>query len=376
MGRILKYILVVIIILALGFPMLQKRFGFFKEAVLDGSFNSSTDTVLTFKSWFDKSYQSKKESFMNENFGLRNHYVKLNNQVDFSLFFDIHVNDVFRGKNNYLYSHLFYNGFSGSKYKGDKYIDSVVNDLQALNSKLNAQGKKLLVCITPCKESFYTEYLPDTCIAKITSKNYYSNYNSCLNASNIPFLDLNNYFLKLKTSSKYPLFTQGAVHWTSYGAHLALDTLLKRISAEINKQVNLIRIKSVELSDSARNGDDDISRAMNLLQNINSEKLAYPSTEYVYNNDSCYKPKVLLIGDSFYYGLNNTWIPLTVFSKESYFLYYFRKAISYADKPDTDVQNLDLEKELKNTDIVILFFSIGTLDNFPYGATSLKDKVK
>ena len=38
-----------------------------------------------------------------------------------------------------------------------------------------------------------------------------------------------------------------------------------------------------------------------------------------------------------------------------------------------DVKNKDFNKELKNTDIVILFFTIGNLNTFPYNAHLMVD---
>lgn len=373
MQKIIKVITLVFVCMVLCFPMIQSTFKLFPERYnLHGSFAISRDTVLNSDTWFEKVYQEKQESYLNENFGFRNFLVKLNNQIDFSVYDDFHVNDVFKGKNDYLFSYGFYRGYSGKSFKGDYYTDSIFQKIGELNARLIKKNKKLLVCFTPCKESFMPEFLPDTCYKKIGEKSYYNNYRKKLIASKIPFLDYNSYFQQIKKTAPYPLFTQGAVHWTTYGAYLALDSLLKRIPAELNKNTNLIRFKSVQLSDSAMFSDDDISKAMNLLMNVNSEKLAYPSIEYVYHNDSCYKPKVLIIGDSFYYGLNNTWIPMQFFSKESFFLYYYRTAISYnAGIPDVSVSDLNLTKELENTDIVILFFSIGTLQGFPYGATDL-----
>ncbi|MCW3076245.1 MAG: sugar O-acetyltransferase precursor [Bacteroidetes bacterium] len=374
MKRINKITVLAIILFVMLAPLIQKQFKVVREPLLFGSFSKSDDTTLTLASWLDKSYQIHKEKYLNENFGLRNYFVKLNNQVSYSLFQEMHVNDVFRGKKNYLYSYKFYNSYSGQHYN-DSHADSVIQSLRVLNKKLKDQKIKLLVCFAPCKESFYPEFLPDTFLSKVKARTYYSVYKEKLVKNNIPLLDYQNYFQKLKANSSYPLFIQGAVHWTTYGAYIALDTLLKRIAFETSKNVNLIKIKSVELSDTARGSDDDISKAFNLFQNLNSGKLAYPTIEYVRNNDSCYKPKVLLIGDSFYYGLNNTWIPSRVFSKESYFLYYFRQAFAHDGRPDQDVVNLDMKKELSNTNIVILFFSVGTLDNFPYGASKISDNI-
>jgi hypothetical protein len=349
-------------------PLIQQLFKILPpdQSRLYGSFEKARDTSLTLPGWMSGRYQEKKEKFLNENFGYRNLLVKLNNQIGFSLFSKINAQNIFKGKKNYLYDGKFYRCYSGINYKGDAYADSVFSLIKLMNDSLLAMHKKLLVCFAPCKESFYPEYLPDG--FKLNGTNLYQVYKKRLLQNNIPLLDYQNYFTELKPKSKYPLFTQGAVHWTSYGVGIALDTFFRRISYETGKKMNLVKIKSVELSDTAREGDDMV-KAMNLLHKVNSEKLAYPSFEFIYNQDSCVKPKVFIIGDSFYYGLNNTWLPPVVFSSESYFLYYFHIGIPYNPKnPDVAVENIDFKKELKNTDLVILFFCVGNLDEFPYKA--------
>ncbi len=376
MNKLPKIFLLLIVLLVLSIPLLQQGFNFSsRNDSLSGSFDVREDTALTAANWFSKMYQDRKDTYLNENFGFRNFLVRLHNQINFSFYGDINVKDVFKGKENYLYNYSFFNSYSGRNYNEHR-ADSIFKDLMNLNESLISINKKLLICFAPCKESFFPEFLPDTCLLEIKKENYYDAYRKRLLKSNIPFLDYNKYFQNLKNSSPYPLFTQGAVHWTIYGANIALDTLLKRISFETNKKINNVRFKSVDVTDTARGADDDISKAMNLLANVNSERLAYPELEFISNNDSCHKPKVIIAGDSFFYGLNNTWIPISVFSTDSYFLYYYSTAVSFiVGKKDVKVKELDLPAELKNTEIVILFFNIGNLNGFPFGATLITKNV-
>jgi hypothetical protein len=357
-------------------PLLQQLKACFPDArPLDGYYEKAKDTVLTADAWFDRVYQEKKEDYFNENFGFRTFLVRLNNQVNFSLFDEFNVRHLIKGKNNYLFTKGFLESYSGKSFE-EKRAESVLDSIQNLNSRLLAMNKKLLVCIAPCKESFYPEFLPDSTRAHLSKNSYYNYYRSKFLSNNIPLLDFNDYFIKIRSKIEYPLFTQGALHWTNYGAAIAMDTLFKRMRYEIGKNMNLVRIRSVQLIDSVQRMYDDESRAMNLLVAVNSGTFAEPVIETVYNQDSCYRPKVMLVGDSFYYQLNNTWIPLSVFSKESFFLYYYRTAISYGDKPDQDVSKLNMKKELENTDIVILFYTLGNLTAFPYGAGEIENALK
>jgi hypothetical protein len=372
-GKGIKIGFLVLILGYFSFPLVQQLHPIIsKEKPLDGYFEASKDTLLKRDTWFSRVYQERKENYLNENFGFRAFLVRLNNQVNFSLFDEIKVQRIIKGKRNYLFTSDFLQSYSGRSFVGNEaHADSVFTAVQKLNEQLAAMNKKLLVCIAPCKESFYPEYLPDSCQGNLSKSTYYNYYRSKFLASNIPFLDFNDYFLKMKPNAKYPLFTQGALHWTIYGAALAMDSLFKRVRFEIGKNMNLVKITSVELSDHPRKDDEDEGRSMNLLKRLNSEELAYPVIESIYSQDSCYRPKVLIIGDSFFYQINNTWIPMGVFSNESYFMYYFRTAISYAGKPDQDVSKMNMAMELENTDIVILFYNIGNMSGFPFGATKM-----
>lgn len=352
--------------------MIQQFFKpFNNEFTLYGSYTEAKDTLLSSSTWFSADYQKMKEKFLNENFGFREFFVKLDNEITFSVYKDLKLLDVFRGKNGYFFNSSFFHTYSGRDYKGDLYADSLSSYILKLNELMSSKKKKLMVCFAPCKESFYSEYLPDSCLPYISQKNYYSYYKSKMKKSNIPVLDLNEYFLQLKSRSPYPLFVKGAVHWTTYGTFVAMDTLFRRVEHEIGKKMLQIELTSFELSDSARGNDDDIIKAMNLMGKVKGETLAYPKWQFTNENDSTiYKPKVMVIGDSFYMNLNDTYIPARVFSKDSYFLYYFLITLPYSsEKRSTPIGELDLAAEFANTDIIVLFFNIGRLDDFHFEST-------
>jgi hypothetical protein len=378
MLRFLKIFLLLLVITLLLTPMIQQRFCIIKgEAPLYGVFANSRDTSFTLSGWLNGSYQEAQDKYLNENFGFRNSLVRLYNQINFSIFKDINVKDVFRGKNDFLFSTYFFNNYSGRLFRGEQHFDSVMCNLQALNTELNKMNKKLLVCFAPCKESFFPEYLPDSCLPFISKRNHYSSDRKKTKAAGIPLLDLNRHFLNLKKQEPYPLFTQGAVHWTTNGAYLALDTLLKHIAFVLKKKINLIKLRKYELSDSPRDSDDDISKTMNLLQNINSEKLAYPHYDFTYTVESSYVPKTLIAGDSFFFGLLNTNLLYQAFSQESLFLYYSKKSMPFSKKrAEEDVNDIVLRGEIGNADLLLLFFSVGTLDRFGENVHSLMPTIE
>jgi hypothetical protein len=364
--------LIIIFLLVLYIPMIQQFCKpFNNEYTLYGSYTEAKDTMLTSATWFNAEYQGKEEKFLNENFGFREFFVKLDNQITYSVFNDLKLLDVFKGKDGYFFNSSFFGTYSGRDFKGKKYADSLFTYVLNLNELMTSKKKKLMVCFAPCKESFYPEYLPDSCRPQLGNLSYYTYYKQKLEDSHIPVLDLNTYFQKLKGRSNYPLFVRGAVHWTTYGTFVAMDTLFKRVAYETNKKTLQIRLKSIVMSDTARGNDDDIIKAMNLLQPIKGERLAYPTWGFANDDDTdIVKPKVMVVGDSFYMNINDTWIPSKVFSKDSYFLYYFLITVPYSDeKRSGPIGELDLAKEFSDTEILILFFNIGRLDDFHFEST-------
>lgn len=106
------------------------------------------DTLLSINTWFDRSFQDKKNDYINNNFGGRNFLVRLNNQVNYTFYDKINVWDVFKGKDDYLFSEAFFKNFSGEDYKGNHFVDSIHLRLVKLNSWLKDRGSKLI-----CKSS-------------------------------------------------------------------------------------------------------------------------------------------------------------------------------------------------------------------------------
>lgn len=373
MVRFSKILLLVCILFVLFVPILQQNLKIsLEQEVLHGYYQPARDTTLNLKNWFERLYQDKMDAYSNENFGFRKLLVKLDNQINYSVNGYVRVSELISAKNNYLFDRKFLNEFTGRSYRGKAHIDSVVTELSRFNDSLKVNGKKLLICFAPCKESFYSEYLPDSILIPKDLTSNYTELKKGFIEKDIALLDYNVLFKQMKDTCTHPLFNQGGLHWTTYGSYLAVDTFFKRVFYETKMRGSSLRFKSIEISETARYTDDDIVKTMNIYQNINSGKLAYPTVEFVLSPDSCEKPKVIVVGDSFYYGLNDTWLPLSAFSQESYFIYYFREVRPYDSKKNgIQLKDIDFKKELKNTDLVVLFFSIGNLNQFPYGAANM-----
>ena len=98
-----KQILLIVILFMLFIPFFQSGFNITKEWKLKGDVVIAPDTVFTKKKWWSGDYQKLKELYLNDNFGFRNFFIRINNQISFSLFNKAKANSIIIGKNNYIY---------------------------------------------------------------------------------------------------------------------------------------------------------------------------------------------------------------------------------------------------------------------------------
>ena len=93
---------------------IQQMLNIIKEEPLNGSFAIAPSTEFSFDSWFDGKYQSQEESYLNENFGLRNTMVQLNNEINYRCFKVTSAQDVVIGKQGYLFEKKHIEQFLGA----------------------------------------------------------------------------------------------------------------------------------------------------------------------------------------------------------------------------------------------------------------------
>ena len=83
---------------------------------LKGDVKSPNNVEFNLDNWIEGTYQQKKEEHLNEVFGFRSVFVRLNNQIVYSLFSKAKANGVIVGKENYLYEVDYINAYTGNDY--------------------------------------------------------------------------------------------------------------------------------------------------------------------------------------------------------------------------------------------------------------------
>jgi len=320
---------------------------------LEGDFILTEKPEFSKPAWGTGTFQTKYNNWLEENIGFRPHFVRLNNQIDYSLYRHVHAEGVIVGKKDILYEYDYIRAYLGGDFIGEQTIDKKMRRLKFMQEFLKKDKNiHLLFILEPSKARFEPEYIPDSFYPDQRTLSNYECMLKLIEKYNIDHLDLNLYFLQMKDTASYPLYPQYGVHWSVYGMSQILDALVNFIEYQTNLKLPDIYIDSLEITKELRQTDYDAGKPLNLLWTLPHDDMAYPAFRFEENTDKD-KPNVLAVADSYYWNIFNSKLPHYLFNNEAF--WYFN-ALVYPDYyyEPLKVENLDLKTEVEKQDIILI----------------------
>ena len=125
--------------------MVYNEFNFVRLPALKGYIHVPEKALLNDSTWFSGTYQIGQEDYMNAFFGLRSLYVRLHNQLKFSVFKLPTANGVIIGKENYFYEENYIKAYTGNDFLGDDSITQIVNRIKFISDTLTKLNKQLII---------------------------------------------------------------------------------------------------------------------------------------------------------------------------------------------------------------------------------------
>ncbi|MCX7728375.1 MAG: hypothetical protein N2203_02785 [Bacteroidia bacterium] len=322
---------------------------------------------LNKENWFSGYYQKQTDDYHNDHWAWKETMVRWNNQFYYNFFNEIRVNGFVAIKDNYVISKSYILSVYGDDFIGEEKIKEKCRKARVIQDSLKKKGIDLVFLIIPGKGRFCEEKIPDKYKHSVKHTNY-DTYLKYIQQYQINCLDLQSWFLnRLKRNQPYPLFAQFAHHWTNYAECLAIDTIIRYLEKLKQKPFSHIVWDNIEVSDTPRSRDADILKSMNLaIHPPFKEKYAYP--DYGYEVDSSLqKQKVLVIGDSYWYGPVYMGINKYVFGDGQFWYYYNKVVPSPKQGEKVEVWQLDLKTAIEDNSAIILAYSDGNLPTFGSG---------
>ena len=307
--------------------------------------------TFNFENWFSTNYQLSVEEYLILNNPISPFFIRLNNQIDYSLFGKLKMKGGIMGKDFYLYEKSYVDAYLGSDYIEAESMRTYVEKMKFVQDTLTKLNKKFIYIQAPGKATFYPEFLPDYIQEKATDKTNYNQLIKLMHQYGINVIDFVPFLLKSKDTSVYPLFTHTGVHWSKYTSIRVMDSLNHFIEQNMKIDIPDLYYDEIDL-DYARYEDADLENIANLLFTISDVKYAYP--KYAFEpRENKDVPLVIMVGDSYLGSLCwGDWFQS--FDKKSQFWFYNSYIFSNIYKERIHKYQIDQDQIIAHSDIIIL----------------------
>jgi hypothetical protein len=332
------------------FHLPRLSFELFELKPLRGAIEKVEKKDFTYGGWFSAEYQSNMEKYIADKFGFRNFLIRFFNQIQFSFYKKASAKAVVVGKQNILYEIGYIYAYNGKNFIASPLVKSKARRIKALQDTLAKLNKSLIICLSPGKGTFYPEYFPSQYEANHTDSSNHKLFIKYLKKENVNYIDANSWFRRMKDTSKYKLYPKYGIHWSDYGGLLFGDSLISYIENLRNIKMNHIELYDFEVVEEYRYKDYDIGRGMNLLYQLEPEKMCYPKIRWIKDSTNV-EPKTIVISDSFYWGLYDRGYSKNVF-KNGEFWYYNRQIFSKEGKHL--VKDRDLKEAINEAEVIVI----------------------
>jgi hypothetical protein len=354
MKKKIKNGLLAFIFVILLLPLLQQNLQVIDSGKLYGYYTNSPDIDFSWQKWFDGTYQEGKTNFLNDHLGFRPDLLRLNGQIDYSIFQKIDYGGAVMGSDNYMYYDEYINAYYGRDYKGYDVLHGRMMRLKALQDTLSHLGKTLILVYAPCKVWYYPEHIPWNLRSSISRPNNYKTSERIGDSLGINQIDLNKWFLTLKDTSREMLYSKQGIHWTNYGSILGCDSLIKYI--EQLRHIHMPHPKWLNLlhTTDARDPDNDMGKLSNLIFPVVKETYCYPELYYT-GDTTATKPDLIFVGDSYSANLIRTGV-MQHMGRRWQFWMGFKNVLNDNDNYGTqlNIASYDWKSEMGKADCIIV----------------------
>lgn len=364
--KLIKTILFIFSLAILMLPIAEQQFKFFEFSGLKGAYFQKNKPEFSDSSWFSAVYQKKYEEYIVDTIGFRNILIRIYNQLDYSLFNKLNAYDIVVGKNNTLQATTHFDAYLGKLNVKYRSADSLAFKLKKIQDTLSKQNKFIFFVFAPSKGSFDIDNAPYWYDKTKKSQSQYEKYKMLFEHNAINYFDFNELYLKNKSQSEYPLYSNYGIHWARWSVVNSFDTLLKFIESRSNFKTlpNITNIKISE-SDLPNPTDIDLTSSLNLLIPFKFNQKFYDCS---FNIDTVntVKKNMMIISDS-YYWLFNSYGLAEHTSNEVSFWYYYSTVYKKNATTSYNAQDLNVLDEINKNDIIFIMATSTNLDNPGWG---------
>ena len=318
--------------LMLALPGLQMKYRFVPEVTLGGVRVEPAKPMFTPSGWWQGEFQSQAESWFDDRIGFRGHAVRTDNQIGLSLFREASsnaVDHVILGHRMMLYTDIYVTTYDGIDAFLDEDLRRAAAALRQLQDALAKRGTAFVFLVSPNKAAIYPEYLPEGFVhpAGQRPKTAYERMLPLLRSEGVHVVDGHAILQEEKARSSHPLFPPGGVHWNRYAASVVLRQAWHDLARQLGRPLVDLRSRGMVEDDtpSLRDQEDDAANLLNAWR-VGHADWRYPRPDLMIDDGGdAFRPKVVVVGDSFWRVPAAIIEELGMVAPRSGFLYYFNR---------------------------------------------------
>ncbi|MDX9799487.1 MAG: hypothetical protein RBT05_11600, partial [Bacteroidales bacterium] len=246
----------------------------------------------------------------------------------------------------------------GKDFVGDEEIRLKVLKLESVLDTLQSLNKQILVVLAPSKVRYFSEYIPERYLIQKKDKSNYEQLAKQLSKSKVQYIDFSAWFLSQKQKFKYSLMNKFGIHWTKYGDYVAMDSLINYMNKQYNWNLPEVKHRKLTITHTPQFTDRDMIDPLNLLLQKDDQLLAYPDVYIDTTKADKKRPRILVVGDSFYWGMYYWGMCNEVFDRGEYW-YYNRVVYPEIFENGKIVQRepmfTDMHKIIDKFDVIVFF---------------------
>lgn len=172
-------------------------------------------------------FSQEYEKYYNDNYGFRDNFIRLKNQIDYSVF---GISDeVIIGKDNWLfYKSVVERENIYIEQMSDSQFQKIQDKFLSLNSELKSKGILLVVVPVPMKSSIYPEFYINPTAVRPETTRFDKLITFLKSHPEIKFINASEILTQNKAN--YQVFYKTDFHWNDYGAFFVSRQIVDSIS--------------------------------------------------------------------------------------------------------------------------------------------------
>lgn len=331
---------------------------------------------LTFKTYWDGSYQEYLAQQARKSTGFREFFSRCHNQVAYTCFGKIANPNVVEGKHHefFLKGNIEdvmgkllvrnYGTVDNAKVEVQKNVQATLR----LMDTLRQHGTQFLFVFCPTKPAVYPEYLPESYTDSLSDFTLAEYYIKLFKENDIPHIDFYTCFKTLKDTFPYPLYTRLGSHWAEATIPFVADSILRKLEALTGYRLPDIEVIDPNLSRNYSNQDGELETSIDLLLPLCKPKVSRPvfALRDTIGKD---RPNLLVVGDGYFTPLQGSCF-VEAFNRWDFWLY---NQTSISSRPELNWKYLNqlygTAETLKQADIVMALYTSNYLLNYMSGFT-------